>query len=68
MKSKHPNETITGRLFTKHAQADGGDFEFFVRCRRKSGQWSEFDLALSIKERIPDMRIEDVQRDMREVA
>jgi hypothetical protein len=62
-----PNETLTGRLFAKYAKNDGADFEFFVRCRRSSGLWPEYELALSIKDRIPDMRIEDVIRDLRAV-
>lgn len=61
------NDTITGRLFAKFAVNDGGDFEWFVRCRRESGKWSEFELALSVKDRIPDARIEDVIRDMQAV-
>lgn len=70
MESKRPNETVTGRLFAKYAQADGGDFEWFVRCRRQSGKWSEAELALSVKDRLhlADVRIEDVRRDMQEVA
>jgi 2-keto-4-pentenoate hydratase len=67
MKQMKANETITGRLFAKHAQGDGGDFEWFVRVRRSSGRWPEYELALSIKDRIPDMRVEDVLRDMQEV-
>jgi hypothetical protein len=64
-----PNDTVTGRLFSKFAHPfDGGvDFETFVRDRRRSGRWPEWELALSIKDRIPDMRIEDVLRDMRTV-
>ena len=63
------NETITGRLFAKYADEAkyGIDFATFVRDRRASGRWPEFDLALSVKNRIPDARIEDVLRDMREV-
>lgn len=62
------NQTITGILFAKHAASDGGDFEWFVNCRRKSGQWTEIELALSIKDRIPDARIEGVLHDMATVA
>ena len=62
------NDTMTGRLFEIYATQDGGDFEFYVRCLRRQNAWTEFEIALSVKERIPDMRIEDVQRDMAQVA
>lgn len=66
--TRKPNDTETGRLFAKFAEeATGKDFEWFVQCRRSSGQWPEFELALAIKSRIPDARIEDVLRDMRVV-
>ena len=70
----HPddaNNTVTGRLFAKYANEGryGIDFATFVRGRRASGKWTEFELALSIKDRISlsDIRFEDVQRDMRKV-
>lgn len=63
------NNTPTGRLFARYSDEGqrGIDFATFVRDRRASGRWPEYDLALSVKSRIPDARIEDVLRDLKEV-
>lgn len=57
---------MTGRLIARIAMHGQDDFTMIVRCKREQG-FTEQELALAIKDRIPDARYDDCLRDIRMV-